>query len=97
MLEAMVGLNGSATGAAGNLLPVAAVAWIVPSLAIVWFGPNTQQIMRSYAPALDLPAETGRLRLSWQPSTRAALAVWLIGFIAIVKLNKHSAFLYFQF
>ena len=92
-----VSTRGGASGTAGNLLPVAAIAWIALSLAIVWFAPNTQQIMHSYAPALDLPAAIGRPHLSWQPSTRAALIVWLIGFVAIVKLNKYSAFLYFQF
>lgn len=33
----------------------------------------------------------------WQPSLPSVLVMWLLGFIAIINLNKQSAFLYFQF
>ena len=74
-----------------------ALDWILISLLIVWFAPNTQQIMAAYKPALDVPAETQAFWLRWQPSFAAAQVVWLLGFVAIINLNRQSAFLYFQF
>ena len=74
-----------------------AIDWIWISLLIIWFAPNTQQIMALYKPGLDMPA-TGQISLlRWQPSFRTAILVWMLGFIAIIHLNKQSAFLYFQF
>ena len=74
-----------------------AIDWIWISLLLVWFTPNTQQIMAVYKPVLDMPAEGQISLLRWQPSFRTAILVWLLGFIAIIHLNKQSAFLYFQF
>jgi D-alanyl-lipoteichoic acid acyltransferase DltB (MBOAT superfamily) len=84
-------------GATNDLIMGGAINWIWISLLIVWFAPNTQQIMASYKPALDMPQGSSAKRLLWQPSAYAALIVWLTGFIAIINLNKQSAFLYFQF
>lgn len=63
----------------------------------MWLAPNTQQIMANHKPALDMPAETRSTRLQWRPLLRYALIVWMLGFIAIINLNKQSEFLYFQF
>ncbi|HEU0282245.1 MAG TPA: MBOAT family protein [Gallionella sp.] len=84
-------------GATNDLIMGGAINWIWISLLIVWFAPNTQQIMASFRPALDVPEGGKAKRLLWQPSLRAAFIVWLIGFIAVINLNKQSAFLYFQF
>lgn len=53
--------------------------------------------MAAYKPALDVPENGKAKRLLWQLSLRAAFIVWLLGFIAIINLNKQSVFLYFQF
>jgi len=87
--------QGVSFGATNDLIMGGAINWIWISLLIVWFAPNTQQIMAAYKPALDMPES--RTRLSWRPSAPAALIVWLLGFIAIINLSKQSAFLYFQF
>ena len=73
-----------------------AINWIWISLLIVWLAPNTQQIMTAHRPAFTMP-DSARTRLLWQPSLRAALAIWLIGFVALINLNRQSVFLYFQF
>ncbi|MBK9161559.1 MAG: MBOAT family protein [Nitrosomonadales bacterium] len=84
-------------GATNDLIMGGAINWIWISLLIVWLAPNTQQIMAGFRPALDVPSG-GRARwLLWRPSLPSALAVWLIGFIAVINLNRQSAFLYFQF
>jgi len=94
---AWLAVQGVAFGATDNLIPGGAINWIWISLLIVWLAPNTQQIMAAHRPALDMPTDTPTTRLRWKPTARAALAVWLLGFVAIVNLNKQSVFLYFQF
>jgi D-alanyl-lipoteichoic acid acyltransferase DltB (MBOAT superfamily) len=89
--------QGVAFGATNNLIMGGAINWIWISLLIVWLAPNTQQIMAAHRPALDVPAGTPATRLCWQPSVGAALAAWLLGFVAMINLNKQSVFLYFQF
>ena len=89
--------HGVAFGATNNLIMGGAINWIWISLLIVWLAPNTQQIMANYKPALDMPAGSTAKRLLWQPTIRAALLVWLIGFVALINLSQQSAFLYFQF
>jgi len=84
-------------GATNDLIMGGAVNWIWISLLIVWLAPNTQQIMASYKPALDVPEGGKAKRLLWQPSTFAMLLICTLGFIAIINLNKQSVFLYFQF
>jgi hypothetical protein len=83
-----------------------AVMWISALLLVVWFFPNTQQIMRRYRPAI----RTARQAYEWQGlrSLRAVLEwrptpLWMLftvilfvtgtGFI----LGQTSEFLYFQF
>ena len=89
--------SGVTFGATNNLIMGGAINWIWISLLIVWLAPNTQQIMANYKPALVMPKGTLATRLAWQPSILSALLIWMIGFVAIINLNKLSAFLYFQF
>ncbi|MEW6313107.1 MAG: MBOAT family protein [Pseudomonadota bacterium] len=85
-------------GNTGDLLPGGEINWIWILLLVVWLAPNTQQIMANFKPALDVPAESRAAKhLLWRPSAAAALLASLLGFIAIINLNKQSAFLYFQF
>lgn len=88
--------HGMAFGATNDLIGGGALNWIWISMLVVLLAPNTQQIMQHFKPALDLPAMNAT-RLSWRPDMRSAACVWLLGFIAIINLNKQSVFLYFQF
>ncbi|MDD5180605.1 MAG: MBOAT family protein [Gallionellaceae bacterium] len=88
--------HGVAFGASNGLIGGGAVNWIWILLLIVWISPNTQQIMQHFKPALGTPALSAT-RLAWQPTVKAAALVWLLGFIAVINLNRQSAFLYFQF
>ncbi len=89
--------HGVAFGATNGLIGGGAINWIWILLLIVWLAPNTQQIMADYKPALDMPDARRAKRLLWRPTVTAAALVWLLGFIAVINLNKQSAFLYFQF
>lgn len=68
-------------------------------LLVVWFLPNTQQIMHYHNPAIDYDASIhpGTQRLLWQPTVKWALAVAVLAGIALCSLSKVSEFLYFQF
>ncbi len=76
------------------LLPIAA------GLAIVWFLPNTQQILARFNPSLELtPSDRSErgLRILWQPNLAWGISLGLILLAALTKLENPSSFLYFQF
>ena len=79
-----------------GLLPGGAINWIWISLLLVWFAPNTQQIMTDFRPALESAGEPPRW-LRWRPTAATGLLIWALAFVAIINLNRESAFLYFQF
>jgi D-alanyl-lipoteichoic acid acyltransferase DltB (MBOAT superfamily) len=88
------GINFSATNA---LIKASAINWIIISLLIVWFAPNTQQIMANFKPALAVPEDSAAKRLLWQPSLAWLIAGVLCTVIAILSISDLSEFIYFQF
>jgi len=80
--------NGLATSGMINWL------WIL--LLVVWFAPNTQTIMQSFRPALDVPPAQATL-LRWRANFLSALLIWGLAFFALINLSQQSTFLYFQF
>ena len=73
--------------------------WLVGLLAVVWFCPNTQEIMGKFRPALE-SASTDSHRMShflWRPSLVSCLLVWFALMASFLQLNRVSEFLYFQF
>ena len=89
--------HGVAFGATPALAGTGVVHWIWILLAIVWFAPNTQQIMAAVRPALGVPPESAIARWQWRPAVATAAAVAVMAVTVIVNLNRHSEFLYFQF
>jgi alginate O-acetyltransferase complex protein AlgI len=74
------------------------INWIVILLAVVWFAPNTQQIMARFDPALLVPRDMTPARwLAWRPTMAFGLLVAVAAFASIVNLHRQSEFLYFQF
>lgn len=73
------------------------VAHILLLLILVWYAPNTQQIMLRYKPAIgEITAWYGRW-LQWQPSFIWAIAISMIAIFTTLNLTNLSEFLYFQF
>ena len=75
------------------------IAWTAALLAVAWFWPNTQELMRMYEPALDTgarPDAPGRMP-AWRPTTAWALAVAILGVASLASLDRVTQFLYFQF
>ena len=81
--------------------------WLVGLLAIIFFAPNTQEIMVHYQPVLEM--QSGKVpdtfwhaggrapRLKWQPSWAWAMATGAIAFIGTISITRVSEFLYWQF
>jgi D-alanyl-lipoteichoic acid acyltransferase DltB (MBOAT superfamily) len=77
------------------------VFWLIILLFIVWFAPNTQEIMSQYKPVL-MARKPNRLNNHiwfWKPTLAWAVILSLVSFIAISKVlsAETSNFLYFQF
>ncbi|MEM9439386.1 MAG: MBOAT family protein, partial [Pseudomonadota bacterium] len=83
--------------------------WLAVGLAIVWFMPNSLQIMRRYRPAIGSSAVISargsslgsRWRdgpsITWRPTAGWAVLSGLIAGAAVLGISKVSPFLYFQF
>ena len=73
---------------------------IAAGLVIVWFLPNTQQILTRFKPSLQETAwnQAGVPKLfRWRPSPGWAVATGVVLFFILVELQQPSSFLYFQF
>ncbi len=89
--------HGVAFGSTNNLIMGDAIFMISISLSIVWFAPNTQQVMASFKPALDYPEHNRAKLMLWSPTVLWAFCTFLLGFSSVVMLSERSPFLYFQF
>lgn len=96
MIEVMMGVNGFIMSSANGLTSGRTISIILVGMLIVWFMPNTQEIMHRFSPAFDTSTIKNKW-LAWRPSrTFVALHV-LIALVALLSFSKLSPFLYFQF
>lgn len=70
-------------------------SWICLAALLAFACPNTQQIMRLVAPALD--ANPVGSYLAWQPTRRWAVAIAGLALASMLSLSRPAEFLYFQF
>jgi hypothetical protein len=89
---------------------LALLAWLIVWIAVVWFVPNTQQLLARWHPAFnygvaerqrDLPL-LARFRLlapqlEWRPDIASAVYVGVLAALAFLSLRHVSEFLYFKF
>ena len=86
------------------------VAWLIVWIAVVWFVPNTQQLLARWHPAFnygvaerqrDLPllARFGPIapQLELRPNVASAVYVGVLAALAFLSLRHVSEFLYFKF
>lgn len=76
--------------------------WVTAAAFITFAFPNTQELLRRYAPALRDPRQSERpayalFALRWKPVTSWAMAIGLLGAAGLLSLTRPSEFLYFQF
>ncbi|MCL4183305.1 MAG: MBOAT family protein [Burkholderiaceae bacterium] len=77
------------------------LTWLAIAAAIVWFAPNTHQLMRRWAPGLD-PTGVAATRphgipIRWQPGTVWALLSVGLLLACLNAMDGTSEFLYYQF
>jgi D-alanyl-lipoteichoic acid acyltransferase DltB (MBOAT superfamily) len=91
--------NGVAFTEARGLVRGGLINWTVILLAIVWFAPNTQQIMARFEPALGVPRDSAPAPrwLLWRPAPLLGMLTAALAFAVIINLHQRSEFLYFQF
>ena len=100
MISAMLGVHHDSAYSVVHGPTGSSVALLAAGYLIVWTLPNTQQILARFKPSLELTrwdVQHTWIPLSWTPSPRWALALGVVLFLAIVKMQDPSTFLYFQF
>jgi hypothetical protein len=96
MIGGMLGRRGASLPLP-TLHDVGALLRLVMLYAIVWFAPNTQQIMRGAAPALGRIAVGPWQRLLWQPTWPWAVAFGLAATLGLLSIGGTGEFLYYRF
>jgi D-alanyl-lipoteichoic acid acyltransferase DltB (MBOAT superfamily) len=91
-LGGMIGLHGVSWH--GPELAKLNVLVAAAGLAIVWFCPNTQQILSQ---ADSRITESNWTWLSWKPTWQWSVAIGLLFFISVLCIQNSATFLYFQF
>lgn len=71
--------------------------WLMVLLPIVFFAPNTQQIMRQFEPALGYKSEVEATSLIWSAHPGWAIVMAIVLSCGLLSLAQPSEFLYFQF
>ena len=96
MLQGMLGLHG-VSPAAPDLRASVEILWLAALYAIVWGAPNTQQIMRGYAPALGRFAAGPWPRLIWHPTLPWAAVFGVAALLGLLSVGGTGEFLYYRF
>jgi D-alanyl-lipoteichoic acid acyltransferase DltB (MBOAT superfamily) len=94
------GLVGFGNSHVVSFSPLAAAALLL-LFVVVWFMPNSMELMWRHRPALpspypDQPVEPAR-RLSWAPTPLNAAAYGLVCILSVLALSNLKPFIYFQF
>jgi len=106
--EAARSLLVSMAGAHGFVSNLARIhmnsAWftIAVLLPVVWFLPNSHQLLARFEPTLEYATGQGAGRslprwLAWRPRPAWALALAALGLCAVLGLSRVSEFIYWQF
>ncbi|HMJ49627.1 MAG TPA: MBOAT family protein [Burkholderiales bacterium] len=71
--------------------------WLAACWLIAWLAPNTQQILRTYRPALGVEPDQVAHWWLWRPTRRWLAACVILALFAVLSLTQVSEFIYFQF
>jgi hypothetical protein len=89
--------HGVVFGDTRDLVTGGLINWIWILLVVVWFAPNTQQLLAFHRPALALPPDTFSGRFKWSPTVAYATIAAVLVTVSIFNFHRQSEFLYFQF
>ncbi len=94
------GLVGLGHSAVVSFSPLAA-ATLLLLFGLVWFMPNSMELMWRHDPALPSPYDNQPVKpakfLSWKPTRWNAAAYGLLCIVAVLALSNLKPFIYFQF
>ena len=82
---------------------ITGVLWLLISLLVIWYWPNTQQLLSHYQPCYEKSGVTNKsngswkLPLKWRPTPLWAVTLSIVTIISLLSLSQISEFLYFQF
>lgn len=105
VLSAMGGLSGAGSHAlqpAGflNNPTLSSLVWCVALLSLVNFLPNTQQFMRRFRPVLGNSSDTIEgvaSGIAWRFDLPSVVFVVMLGFFAMMQIERVQSFIYFRF
>ncbi len=91
-------VGGGEGAGTGLLVGRVQILWIVALLVIVWFAPNTRQLMEGAdAIIADRRAQPRPTALRWTPGPTWAIATPGMLTASFLSMARVSEFLYFQF
>lgn len=100
-LAAQAGINFGAVPLYGGGMQI---VWMIVTLALVWFFPNTQELMSKWKPVIDYdPDQSARVFgvpiISWRPSLKIGVVSAGVSIFLVIKLlqGQSGEFIYFQF
>ena len=98
LLKLHVGFTSeTAWGMTDPVASLQSVTWIAIALCVVWFMPNTYQIMRQYKPALLPAIENVKSWIRWRPNFIGTSVAITVATLDIIYIHASSVFLYFRF
>jgi len=78
------------------------IAWLIALSLVVWFAPNTHQLMSKYKAAINI--YRGKVKdpikktwFLWRPTLFWAIVMALLAVMVILNLSSASEFIYFRF
>lgn len=87
----------TAWGMTDSVASFQSVTLIAIALCVVWFMPNTYQIMHRYKPALLPTMEKVKSWLNWRPNFIGTSVAVTVATLDIIYIHASSVFLYFRF
>ncbi len=73
------------------------INWTIICALIVFWAPNTQQILQAFRPALGVEPDGVKHWWRWRPGLSWLVYVTLTASFAMLSLTSVSEFIYFQF
>ena len=72
-------------------------AWVVVAGLLVFFFPNSQELLRRYRPAFSAVPRSSSSHLVWRASRQCAVGIGVLFAVCFLSLSRPTEFLYFQF
>jgi alginate O-acetyltransferase complex protein AlgI len=104
ILASMSGAHGFASDLA-RLEQTKGWLLVVPLLLIVWFMPNTNQLLSYFKPTLEYVGEDATqgptlprpAKVAWAPNAAWACAIAVLAVLSVLAFSRASEFIYWQF